>query len=401
MFIERITEKNSNEKKTFFSRIWILVVGCILPTEFGGSVEIKCDRRLLSSCYVRQPVTLMDGEELHIAPIENEFMVNRFEIVPHSNLKTFPHQIFHVLPHVEAVTLTFANIRALSQESFRNASNLQTLDLSANNMTALPKALFKNAPQLERLILAENQIAEIEDGAFSGLTKLQTLKLNGNRLKVLRSETFDGLVHLEFLHLYRNHLETVEMDALTLPNLTEVFFGHNKLTVLPADLFDGAPNLRYADFSNNQLQRIGNAFAKCDNLLNLNLENNRIADLDLSRFASMKSLAVLSLNNTKIILPPMPAAAVQNSPMQSLNLANNQLKSANLFEHLAIFPNLERLYLYNNEFDGFEEPHQIKRLLPKLNTLDLNGNKLISAWLQESNDVLQRDQIDVLNKGVL
>lgn len=343
----------------------------------------------------------MDGEELRIAPIDNEFMVNRFEIVPHSNLKTFPHRIFQVLPHVEAVTLTVANICELSQESLQNALNLQTLDLSANNLTVLPKAVFINAPQLERLILADNQIAEIEDGAFSGLRKLQTLKLNGNRMKVLRSGTFVDLVHLEYLHFYWNHLETIETNALTLPNLTEVFVGNNNLTVLPDDLFDGAPNVRYTDFSNNQLQRIGNAFAKCDNLLNLNVENNRIADLDLARFASMKSLTVLSLNNTNMVLPPMHVAAVHNSPMRSLNLANNQLKNANLFEYLAIFPNLERLYLYNNEFDGFEEPHQIKRLLPKLNTLDLNGNKLISAWLQENNDVLQRDRIDVLNKGVL
>lgn len=360
-----------------------------MSSKIVETVEIKCDRKLLSSCYVRQPVILMDGEELQIAPIDNEFMVNRFEVVPHSNLKTFPHQIFQVLPHVEAVTLTVANIRELSQALFRNASNLQTLDLNANNITMLPKAVFKNAPQLERLILTNNRISEIEDDAISGLTKLQTLKLNGNRLKVLRSGTFVNLVQLEFLHLYWNHLETIEANALALPTLTEVYVGHNKLTALPDDLFDGAPNVRYTDFSTNQLQRIGDAFAKCDNLFNLNVENNRIADLDLSRFASMKSLAVLSLNNTNMVLPPMHAATVRNSPMQSLNLANNKLNNANLFEHLAIFPNLERLFII------------IKRLLPKLNTLDLNGNKLISAWLQENNDILQRDQIVVLNKGVL
>lgn len=379
----------------------MLIVGCILSLGFGHAAEIKCDRGILSTCYIRTPIILMDGDELNIAPGENAFMVTRFETVPHLNLSIFPQQILQRFPSVKAVTLTLANIRELNQESFRNATDLENLNLNGNNLTVLPNALFKNAPKLVELILSDNQIAEIEDGAFSGLAQLQTLKLNGNRLKVLRSGTFVDLVNLEFLHLYWNRLETIETNALTLPNLTEVFFGHNQLSSLPDDLFDGAPMLSFTDFSDNQLHRVGNAFAKCDILFYLNLENNRIEDLDLSKFASLKSLSVLSLNNTSLNLPSKPVASAHKSTVHSLNLANNQLTNADLFEHLAIFPNLERLYLDNNKFNGFNEPHQIKRLLPKLNTLDFEGNKLISAWLQENIDVLRRDQINVLSKNVL
>lgn len=330
-------------------------------------------------------------------------MVNHFEIVPQSKLNKFPQQIFQVLHHLDTVNLPSANIRALDQESFRNASNLQNLNLSENNLTVLPTAVFKNAPELVRLTLTDNQIAEIEDGAFSGLAKLQTLKLNGNRLKVLRSKTFIDLVNLEFLHLYWNQLQTIETNALTLPKLSEAYFGHNQLASLPDDLFDKASKLQYTDFDDNQLQRVGDAFTKCDNLFNLNLENNPIEDLDLLKFASMKSLGVLSLNNTGFRFPSTPATTTteSKSPLLSLNLANNRLANADAFLHLSIFPNLKHLYLYNNEFNDFNEPHQIKRLLPKLDTVDLDGNKLVSAWLQENNGILQRDRINVLNKNVL
>lgn len=380
-------------------RFWLLAIGCIM--ELSHAVEMKCDRKLLSVCYIRTPVTLTDGEELNIAPVENEFMVNHFEIVPHSKLNKFPQQIFQTLHHLDTVNLPLADIRTLDQESFRNASKLQNLNLSENNLTALPAAVFKNAPELVRLTLADNRIAEIEDGAFSGLVKLQTLKLNGNRLKVLRSKTFTGLLELEFLHLYWNQLQTIETNAMALPKLSEAYFGHNQLASLSDDLFDGASNLQYTDFGDNQLQRVGDAFTKCDNLINLNLENNPIEDLDLMKFASMKSLAVLSLNNTGLRLPSTPATTEIESPLLSLNLANNHLANADAFVHLSIFPNLKHLYLYNNEFNDFNEPHQIKRLLPKLDTLDLAGNKLISAWLQENNGILQRDRINVLNKNVL
>lgn len=368
-----------------------------MSTSIVSAVEICCDQIIPSSCYIRQPVELADGDELTIAPVKNELRIRSFGIVSHSKLNTFPHRIFQTLPHVEVVTLEISNIRAMSPESFHGASHLQNLRLSGNNLTTLPKDVFKNALKLLELILSDNQIAEIENGAFSGLTQLQTLKLNGNRLKALRTGIFADLVNLEFLHLHWNQLETIGIGVLTLPMLNEVFFAHNQLTTLPADLFDGAPNVQYTEFSDNQLQRIDNTFAKCDKLIYLNLENNRIEDLDLAKFASMKSLQVLSLDNTNFNLPSTPVSTEQSSPVISLNLANNELTDSNLFEHLAIFPNLERLYLYNTVFSSFDEPHRIKRLLPKLNMLDLVGNKLISGWLQRNKNVFKSNGIVVVS----
>lgn len=377
-----------------------MVVGCILAPAVGHAVEIECDRTILSSCYINKPVVLAEGEELTIAPTENVFMVSRFDTVPQSVLRTFPRHIFDALPHVRDVSVAAANIRELNQESFRNASTLESLNLSANNLTILPKAVFMYAPEMVELILSSNQIAEIEDEAFSGLAKLQTLKLNNNRLKVLHTGTFVGLTSLEYLHLYWNQLETIEMNALTLPNLQEVFFAHNKLTTLPDDLFERAPKVAFVGFEDNQLKHIGNAFTKCDNMNYLNLENNPIEDVDLSQFATLKSLSVFSLNNTNLNLPLTPATLTGNSPVHSLNLANNHLANADLFEHLAVFPNLKRLYLDNNKFTGFKEPQEIRQLLPKLDTLDFEGNKMLSDWLRDNSAILQRDHIDVQTKNV-
>lgn len=376
------------------------MVGCIFSPESGGAIEIECDPTYLSSCHIPKPIVLSEGEELTIAPTENDFNVASLYVPPQSILNTFPHQIFHTFPNVIDVTLSSCKIPELNRESFRNATKLENLNLSANNLTVLRQAVFENAPELFELVLADNQIAEIENGAFRGLRKLQTLKLNGNQLKVLHSGTFADLVNLEYLPLYFNQLETIETNALTLPNLSEVFFAHNKLTTLPDDLFDGAPKVAFTDFDYNQLRQIGNAFVKCDSIKYLSLDGNPIEDLDLSKFASMKSLSVLSLNSTNLILPSTPAITAPKSPLHSLNLANNQLANADLFEHLVIFPNLERLYLDNNLFKGFIEPHRIKQLLPKLSTLDFEGNKLLSGWLKENAAALQRHQIDVQSKNV-
>lgn len=366
-----------------------------------NALDVKCDQTFPSYCFIAAAIDLPDNEELNIAPMDHSHMVARFEIAPVSNLKTFPKSIFETFPNLEAVTLNSANIKSLAPFTFEKAFNLKDLHLKMNKIMKLKKFLFMNAAKLEQLDLSGNEISIIEDDAFSGLTNLRTLKLNGNRLKSLKNRTFVGLVNLEYLHLYSNRLDTIDPKAIDLPKLTEVFFGNNRLRILPTDLFINAPNLEVTEFSNNRLTHIGETFSHCHKIYSLNLENNPIEDIDLMKFAKMRSLSSLSLNSTNFRFPDGPPAkengiTATSQSVESLNLGNNNLSSANIFHHLIMFPELQRLYLYNNRFTNFENLSEIKTMLPKLNTVDLIGNSLIIDWLRNNYEMFKRLNINIL-----
>lgn len=362
--------------------------------------DVKCDQTFPSYCFINAAIDLQSDEELNIAPMDHSHMVTRFEIAPVSNLKNFPTTIFETFPNLKAVTLNSANIKSLIPTTFNKAVNLEDLHLKMNRIMKLSKSLFKNAAKLEQLDLSGNEISNIEDEAFDGLSKLRTLKLNGNRLKILKSQTFYGLENLEFLHLYSNRLDSIEPLALNLPKLTEVFFGNNRLRSLPSDLFNKAPSLEITEFSHNRLTHIGDAFINCNNIYSLNLENNPIEDIELTKFAKMHSLSSLSLNSTNfkfpVQLPPKENITISSS-LESLNLGNNNLSNANIFQYLIMFPELQRLYLYNNKFTEFANVNEIKMVLPKLNTLDLIGNNLIINWLRDNYDIFKRLSINILS----
>lgn len=363
--------------------------------------DVKCDQTFPSYCFIGAVVDLAAHEELAISPLDHAKLVVRFEIGPVSNLKRFPRIIFQAFPHLEAVTLNSANIQALAPHSFDNATNLKDLHLKLNRLTRLPTSCFSGAAHLQQLDLSGNEIETIDDDAFGGLHRLRILKLNGNHLRSLKERTFSDLDRLEYLHLYSNRLDTIESGALNLPRLTEVFFGNNRLRTLPHDLFWRAPRLEVTEFSNNNLSRIGDAFNDCHKMYSLNLENNPIEDIDFQKFARMQSLSSLSLNNTNCTNFDVEPPAAENvtaysQSLESLNLGNNNLTNTRVFHYLVMFPELQRLYLYNNNFKAFHDANEIKYCLPKLNTLDLIGNRWIGAWLRDNYQILRRDQINVL-----
>ncbi|XP_031618900.1 TLR4 interactor with leucine rich repeats-like [Contarinia nasturtii] len=381
----------------------IRIIVIVAVFQQANAIDVKCDQTFPSYCFIGAAIDLQSSAELNIVPMDHSHMVTRFEIGPVSNLKNFPKTIFEAFPHLEAVTLNSANIKYLAPNTFEKANNLKDLHLKLNKIMKLTKSLFKSAEKLQSIDLSGNEISAIEDEAFYGLKNLRTLKLNGNRLKILKTHTFSGLESLEYLHLYSNKLDTIEPQAINLPKLTEIFFGNNRLRNLPTDLFMSAPNLELTEFSNNRLTHIGDAFNSCHKMFSLNLENNPIEDISLTKFAKMRSLSSLSLNSTHFQFPAdLPAIGniTTSSSVESLNLGNNNLSNANIFGHLVMFPELQRLYLYNNKFSEFSDVNDIKSVLPKLNTLDLIGNNLIINWLRDKCDTFKRLNINILSPRI-
>lgn len=382
----------------FVHRIfYVLYYSLIIKS--SATLDVKCDQRFPSVCIIGTTIELLFDEELNISPVEHEHLVNRFEIVPASDLKYFPQRIFQTFPHLESVTLNSANINNITQLSFVNANHLQDLHLKRNKITIITNSLFMYAPDLEHLDLSGNEIAEIENGGFSELKKLSTLKLNDNRLKILKSQTFSGAPAIKYLHLYSNQVEIIESNALNLPELMELFLGHNQLRSLNDDLLNGTPKLEVIDLSDNLITGFDNVFSNCHKMYWLNIGNNNIGHIDLKIFSNLRALSSLSLNNTNFSFPIIlnrNERIVTNTSLESLNLANNNLSNSDIFEHLTIFTELQRLYLYNNEFTHFKNVTEIKQLLPKLNTLDLTGNKRISQWLRSNLDTFKRERISLM-----
>lgn len=375
-----------------------------------NAYDVKCDQTFPSYCFIGAAIDLQDNDDLIFAAMDHFQHVTSFEIAPVSNLRRIPKTIFETFPRLEAVTLNSANIQSLTPSTFVNAHNLKDLHLKMNKIMKLHRALFATyATNLETLDLSGNEISSIEDEAFDGLAKLRTLKLSGNLLKVLKTRTLSGLHGLEYLHLYSNKLTTIQSQALSLPKLIEVFFGNNRLRTLPNDLFSNTPNLEITEFSDNRLTHIGDTFVNCHKVYSLNLENNPIEDADLMKFAQMQSLSSLSLNCTNFKFPnELPTKDDKNdtangriivsSSLESLNLANNNLSNANIFEQLAMFPEIQRLYLYNNKFTEFHHVNNIKNILPKLSTLDLIGNGAIVNWLHNNSEIFKRLNIDIMSR---
>lgn len=362
--------------------------------------DVQCGQTFPSYCFIGTAIDLQENDDLTFDAMDHAHLVTHFEIAPVSNLRRIPKIIFETFPHLEAVTLNSANIKSLSTATFEQASALKDLHLKMNEIFKLYRAQFAQASNLETIDLSENGISSIEDEAFSGLSKLRTLKLSGNRLKVLKTRTLFGLENLEFLHLYSNKLATIEWQALQLPKLTEVFFGNNRLRTLPNDLFAYVPDLEITEFSSNRLTHIGDTFDSCcQKVYSLNFENNPIEDIDLLKFARLRSLSNLSLNCTNFKFPdelPAKDNAIVSSSLESLNLANNNLSNANIFDYLITFPEIQRLYLYNNKFTEFHHANEIKNILPKLNTLDLIGNDLIANWLHDNSGIFKQMNVNVM-----
>lgn len=381
-----------------FAFSWLFVVLLCGYLNSIGAVDIECNFQLARFCLVKTAINVTDGDEVRILPVAEDQVVSRFSLTLPSQLGTVPKVIFDTFPVLEDLTLNAAGIKALSGDRFANAKILQNLLLNDNQIQVIRSETFVGATNLERLELTHNEIEEVEDHAMKGLANLRTLKLNNNRIKVLRSVALTGASSLEYLHIYSNELETIEDGALNLPNLIEAFFAYNKLKILADNLFVLAPKIEITDFSGNQLTHIGKAFYGCHRIYSLFLENNRIEDVNLTGFAGMAALTALSLNNTGFKLPEKVPTADTNgtkSILTRLNLSNNQLSTGNIFKHLAVFGELQEVYLDNNRFTHFHDTYQIKDMFPKLTHIELVNNDQICEWLQDNIEIFQRDEIRV------
>lgn len=246
-------------------------------------------------------------------------------------------------------------------------NNIQDLRLDNNVMRNVKE--LAHFPKLKKVSLRSNTIDSIH--AFPELKLLEDLDLSGNTLSGIAA--LKNAPSIKTLRLESTSL----VDASTLPDFQ---------------------NLELLDISNNSMRDFS-SLSRYKKLMDLNIGSTFNARLD--SFPVLENLKALDLNNNGITAANSSELLSKfkfSTQLNSLNLNNNQI--GNLYACIhensgqALFPALEKLYVYNNSiytlagigvFTQLKELHinsnNIKEIEPlfklsKLQILNLSNNPL-------------------------
>jgi len=383
-----------------------MVIVLHITSQAIASVNINCktDARYENDvCFIdpSQAVLLNDtntsGGNIRISNLEEFKDAERFDILSETNLTIIPIFIFNSFPKLTHLRLMTVGIKFVYKETFEEAHNLNHLELRGNALDVLTHSVFALAENLEYINLASNRISEINDGTFIGLDRLQYLYLSSNRLTILRRNTFEGAKNLLEVYLEDNQIETIEDEALHLPQLEIITLRSNKLKTLSDNLFLPNSRLEKIDVALNDLKRIGRTFFNCFNLYSLDLsQNSHISDLNFTALATMRSLSYLFLDHTGFEFPTTGQTnySTIKSGILHLNLANNKLSNTDLLKQLSTFNELKILELEHNSLTHFDDVEKIGTWFPVLQYIGMDYNNLNCSWLMTIMPLMQSLNIE-------
>lgn len=175
-------------------------------------------------------------------------------------------------------------------------------------------------------MLNDNQITEIHSNAFQGL-RVKRLNLSGNKIRFVSLNAFIEL---------SNYLEELIIE-----------FDSNSIQTVPDAIKENLINLRSLKLINLNLNQIKNrTFVKFRKLEQLSIVKSNIKSIEFDAFQSLNNL-------------------------RYLNLEQNQLNDSIWNSLTKYLPNLETLYLSQNNFNYLKKIH-----LKYLKILDLSSNGL-------------------------
>lgn len=263
---------------------------------------------------------------------------------------------------------------------------------------------WQNVINLELIYADSNKIAEL--GTFNGLKNLQQVSLRSNKLTIIQEGTFVGTDKLRIIDLKFNEIHTIEDGAFDTPSLETLDLNRNKLTKLSDLVFSKTPKLISISISNNKLIHIGRSLFSLSNIVNINLNRNTIEDIDLTAFSKLRRLKFLRLQGSGFSFDLSKEMKIvqntsdENTSLEDLDIRNNNLSNAYDLYELHIFKGLKNLWLSGNAYTDFEfSAEEIRYILPNLNVLNLDGQKLwcedlslLQQQLQQLNIALYRSQ---------
>nr|XP_054757277.1 protein artichoke-like [Lytechinus pictus] len=265
--------------------------------------------------------------------------------------------------NLRKLILPFNRIRRMNRNSFQNLTHLQRIDLRHNNIIDI--VAIRNLPELQVLFLDENRIKTLGIGSLANLTKLEVLNLIGNRLLVA---PVIPLRSLRSLNVNRNSITTSLITSnfsSSYPLLVNLNLSENDLSelIIPECLL-----LRSIYAYKNSLRNISfDDLTTCNNLTHIDFGENLLSNL--SHIRNFPNLMSLFLFCNKITV-------WDKSVMSNLtNLSHLRLEK-NLLVELDRLPSLPQLHFLNLSQNSIRHIARDTLSFPKLDTLDLSGNKL-------------------------
>ena len=198
---------------------------------------------------------------------------------------------------------------------------------SENKAKILVKDSFVLLTELEKLFVHSCGLRTIELGAFNGLTMLTRLSIGYNEISEIIPGTFKNMISLDSLSLPRNRIEHVE-----------------------GDMFSGLFELKYIDLNGNKLQYLHpDAFLRLPKFKKIHFYKNPglhiPTDLNFIKSFSLSLLDISSCNFSSVSVETFANVSV----LEWLDLSSNNLRTVDI---------------------------NILRALPKLSSLQLDGNRL-------------------------
>lgn len=359
--------------------------------------DVECDHNY--SCGIFNPLLSTKQPSDWTFDGQHTGKIKKFETKVQLRLKTIPQFIFDNYINLITLKLEECGIDMLPDHRFAKSKVLKNLVLNSNQIRTIPTNAFEGLKEIIYIEIMNNEIATIEPNAFLGLLTLELLDLSGNRLRHLSATAVTGAMRLKFLHLDENALETIDDGALDLPAMEGIILRRNRLTAIPNGLCAASPKLRYAHWSMNRITAIANEFDQCRNLKILYFDNNQLETVNFTALATLGNLNILQLGYNRIRFPrtaPIVGGETTRSVLETLPIEFNHIADANIFQHIAVFRNIERISLRGNDFKSFNRPAEIFAMLPKLKQITLDRNADIEQWVDDNKSLLFDNEVAVV-----
>ncbi|KAL3887311.1 hypothetical protein ACJMK2_027253 [Sinanodonta woodiana] len=234
---------------------------------------------------------------------------------------------------VPALDMSNNKISSVTLLDFRDAVKdiLTSLNLSHNQISTINNSAFLKLKHLEILDLSNNllQGEDLNTKVFDELGQLKVLKLERNPLKFVRRKTFDfmNLQALQHLDLSHCDIQTLEVSAISLPQLVYLDLSWNRLQSFNPDALKMMSDLETLDLSHNDITEI-RSLLYLPELKTLILDNNGLRTVELRDTVSkyVEKLRVISLRNNEIRTLGQDDLPWDLETLDQIDLTNNPIQ---------------------------------------------------------------------------
>lgn len=285
----------------------------------------------------------------------------------------------NVLEHLDISRNHIQTVTESSEKTYLVFEKLRYLDMSYNNLKDVPEDFFKCMGSLEVLNVSHNCISSFSITEGHVLQKVKVINLSYNSLQTLRLKK-DALLYLRKLYLQGNDLKQLDQQIFqSLPNIRHLQLQENNLRVCSSEenqqdppgcvFFHSIASLRFLNISENNLRTLpskafentplrsldlslnpgldmqkGSLYGLEDSLAHLLLKESNVSSLN-TELSSLRSLRHVDLSTNQLDSLPL---LNKESPIESLNLQNNNLVTLDQNTMVDLERSLKTLYMGSN-----------------------------------------------------